>query len=193
MFADYRQNIRSWSCFWVPESSRVHWQRFYSADPRFPLSVAFPSLTGTGPFFDVNRAQCLQMDFGNGVWILREDLHLLAERGEARATAILQDPGRYLEIDAQAAGGKVLPGTIRIGTSTMAPRLSWRMRTDGQEAEAAVLLTSDGGLWSFERRPRGCVDDPLFHEILETVRWLNEDFFRDVEASARALGADRTS
>lgn len=90
--AERAREIRAWKCYSEDDNTRPGFQRFVSADPRFPVAISFPKSLNF--FYDFNRAENLHLDCrGSGgaglLSVIREDLALLSE-GKLLAQATMR-------------------------------------------------------------------------------------------------------
>jgi hypothetical protein len=161
--------------FLEPEVARQNWARFYSCDRRFRLSVSFPAWWADPrvTFFDMSRDTWVVADFDTWV-IVREDLRLLGERGDALARAILREPGRLSRLVRDSSQGPTRElSPVAVGSSdTLWPRI--RGKTRGP-SEAVIVLDSAGGLWHFGRPPDS--DEATYCASLRSVACLTDEFY----------------
>ena len=147
------------------------WCRFFSADRRFPISLEIRSRWSR--FYDFNREESLLLDLGDWA-VVRVDLRLRADR-DPGAREILSNPGRLIDVVARRSDGTKKLSALPVGDRGVTfPRLRWR---DG--SETVLCLGTDGGLWHISRPASG--EDPIFLRMLASVRWLDDDFFRDLD------------
>jgi hypothetical protein len=178
-------NIKYRSCFFEQDAGRDGYTHFYSADPGFPLSLAYPS--GMGPFFDISRRDHLLLDFGGGLWVIRDDLRSSAERGDTGAALVLARPSRvsaYLHQQFKDgfhhlqrkqhlfAGEQAIDADVFVYGSDL--------------RDESIAFVAHGGLWWVDRRPRSCVPDDIFDEILKSMVWLDDTFYRRLSGQQAA-------
>lgn len=163
-------------CFFGPDDEQPSWERFYSADPRFKLTMAVPNgmlqMHGSCVFrtFEPNFQELV---FDDGVHVVRTDLRLARTTGQKllsfgplhtmedwrNSKPRTKSRHRY-RMNGLLGGGK--PGCI----------------TYGNGAIRVWFETPDQELWSFERRDD--FPDDLFNEILGTAKWLSPWYFTEL-------------
>jgi hypothetical protein len=195
-YNDIKMNIRYRRCFIEREPSLPGYQRFFSADRQFPISVAYPDRLGA--FYDYNRSYDLAVEFPDDLVIRRKDLRLLAQRDDRNAAEVVsgrRDATWYLREDMEnrkhASRDRQFAGVFNVrqyqvkdrdrdlvavgSPPTRVPRITWET-LDGNSGEWVFFLLRDMGLWMIIRMPGGLIHVE-FQTVLASFRFLTEDFF----------------
>lgn len=163
------RDLRRRRCFFAPDE-RPGWERFYSGDPRFTLTVAVPNgmlqMIGSCRFhtFEANFQELI---FDDCMQIVRTDLNRTrATRGELLSVPLHtmdrhNASPRPMRRHRYRIGG--LPGSMPECT------------VYGNGATRVWFESTDRELWSFERTDD--FPDDLFIDILAGARFLSAAFF----------------
>ncbi len=169
---DERAQIRSRQCFFRTTSDIPGYGRFYSADARFPCSVAVPGM----PRFVYHRwdEQYLGVTFNikdeEDVAVFRTDLNNFARYGEDEV-----DYARRFERDSYAAGAspraRIRPRIGRVAGLT-AHRVDY-----ANGWQRVFFVDSSRIMWNIHNRG---IDDRTYERIASSFRFLPPGYFREI-------------
>jgi hypothetical protein len=169
---DERAQIRSQQCFFRATSDIPGYGRFYSADARFPCSVAVP---GT-PHFEYNRwdEQHLGVTFNirgeEDVAVFREDLNDSLAYGEDEV-----DYARRFERDSYAtemsSKARIRPRIGRVAGFT-AHRVDY-----ANGWQRTFFIDSGRIMWNIHNRG---IDNQTYARIVSSFRFLPPGYFREI-------------
>ena len=167
-----RAQIRSQQCFFRTTSDIPGYGRFYSADARFPCSVAVP---GT-PRFVYHRwdEQYLGVTFNirgeEDAAVFRTDLNDFAGYGEDEV-----DYARRFERDSYAAGtssrARIRPRIGRVAGFT-AHRVDY-----ANGWQRVFFVDSSRIMWNIHNRG---IDDQVYGRIISSFRFLSPGYFAEI-------------
>lgn len=196
--------IKTQRCF-TESAETPGFDRFYSADPMFPMSIYHPS--DVSFFYDFNDPRYLKVEFFDTFTVAREDLILSAQQGDAEAQQVVQgradliwfmqqeferrrresrdreigyvyNVGRYSIKDRDRDMAIVGEGRYAFE----APRVVWTTKTGDFGGEWVFFphIVNRTWLWIIRREPD--LEEDVFEEILSSFRVLKDEFFRSLPA-----------
>jgi hypothetical protein len=193
---DVERSIVHRGCVLREDPALPGFRRFFSADPRFPISIAYPA--GHEPFYDFNRPDDLAAEFHDCFTLTCQDIRLdarsinlvryvkedferrqrLMESANRFAGERLFSPGRLVKV--YHKGNE----TVVVGSGLgafRAPRLVW----DTGEMSFFPGPPRRSCLWSV-RRIFGEIGDADFATVLASLAWLPPEWFDRLPARFRA-------
>lgn len=206
MFESIEMNIKHRRCFLQDDPDIRGYRRFFSADPRFPISVSCPQWLG--PYYDFNKAQYLKVGFSSGsdevFTVAREDLAMSAAGGDRLAAAVVAGRSDLFDLlERSMAEKQQLYRRHGFGLNIGSYKVTKKeaefvpVGASGLRAPRAIWYTPSkqlGGEWVFFQSRRPSVlwmiiwnadedyDESVFRQVLASFRWLDEAFFRSLPA-----------
>jgi hypothetical protein len=198
------RSIKQDRCFSTEDSGIPGFKRFYSADRRFPVSIAFPE--DGSYFYDFNRAQNLDVEFypnigSKSIFVVsRLDLALLAEDYDQDARMVMTNQRdlawfveRQSEMSKKTRGSPERywiktsdPDMAIVGSGEhrfKASRVVWRSPS-GTTGERVFFAFASGELWGIGYEPSESFGEREFRIILGSFRLLRDGFFDSLSAGA---------
>ena len=80
-------------CYYEADLERPGYERFFSADRRFPIAISYPGQCSA--YYDFNDAGYLHVRFLFGLTVSREDLGILSQRGRVDLQQVAQGQRDY--------------------------------------------------------------------------------------------------
>ncbi len=196
-YSQASQEIQSRHFFTREEPMLSGFDRFFSADPRFPFSIVYPQ--GLEPFYDDREyLGILCVAFGRGTFgVIRSDMTRIMELRDQSQPAsqipLSTSPqidtmletvknwsalGESFELEQSWQAQKGVDITIVGETGFNASRMVWKAG-DGRYSEWVVFqLRSE--LWTIFRNPIASFSSDNFNTILRSFRFLEEAYFHSL-------------
>lgn len=167
--------------------------RYFSADPRMPLSIVYPR--ELSPVFDHNEYRGgLSVTFGQRAFsvvctnLLRAGQEGLAvAQGRVSAVEFMKETlDYYRRVNLGAFAGTTRVKVIHKGSDIAhvgdrgfdAPRALWERR-DGSRGEW-VFFVVNGQMWNISKEPTSELSDVVFRSILRSFRFLDVEYFHSL-------------
>lgn len=195
---DLTRSMTFEGCFTREAEDIPGFDRFYSADTRFPVSIAYPR--GHVPSYDFNRARRLSADFPDCFMLICEDTGVNVrssnwaqivkhqfERGEQERRAVNRaareeviSTARNLRLITRGDG---MATVGRNGLPGQVPRLVWH---DGEMVFFPDLRRDsryDTSIWKIVRTSNlHAIGDDDFATALRSMQWLPDEWFSRLPA-----------